>query len=72
MDLCDAEGRTFLNLCWSLEGADTLAREKAAFSFGAQELPQAAGLVLFHEHSPAAVRGVPNAMPAWRWMLAGS
>ena len=69
VDLCDAEGRLFLNVCWSLSDPATAGRELAAMEAGARLLPKAAGLLLYHEYSPGLVDGVPTARPAWRWML---
>ncbi len=69
MDLCDAEGRLFLNVCWNLSDPTTMGRELAAMEAGARLLPKAAGLLLYHEYSPGLVDRVPAARPAWRWML---
>jgi len=69
VDLCDAEGRVFLDVCWSLSDPETLQREIAAMEEGAKLLPKAKGLLLYHEYSPDLVQRIPEARPAWRWML---
>lgn len=69
VDLCDAEGRQFVNCCWSLSDLDTIERERAAISFGRESLPRAQGWLLYHEHSPALAGDLSDAMPAWQWLL---
>ncbi len=34
VDVCDGEGKMFVNTCWSLADAATFRREKAAMAFG--------------------------------------
>jgi predicted AAA+ superfamily ATPase len=72
MDLCDAEGRLFINVCWDLADPATAERETAAMASGAKRLPRAEGMLLYHEHSPQVTRRFPRAQPAWRWMLGAS
>lgn len=69
LDLCDAEGRLFINACWNLADAATAEREAAAMAAGARLLPKAEGVLLYHEHAPATARRFPKAQPAWRWLL---
>ena len=69
LDICDAEGGIFVNVCWSLTDPAKVEREVAAMEFGATFLPDAEGFLLYHEHSPEFVRRVPSSQPAWRWML---
>jgi len=69
LDLCDAEGRMFINACWNLSDAGTAQREALAMAAGAKLLPEAKGVLLYHEHSPDADRRFPAARPAWRWLL---
>jgi hypothetical protein len=69
VDLCDAQGRLFINVCWDLSDPVTLEREKAAMAAGARLLPKATGLLLYHEYAPDVVKRIPAARPAWRWML---
>lgn len=69
LDLCDAEGRLFINTCWNLSDAVTAEREAAAMEAGARLLPRAEGVLLYHEHAPDTVRCFPKSQPAWRWML---
>lgn len=69
VDLCDGEGTMFLNVCWSLEGAETVRRERAAAQFGVSRWPKAQGRLLYHEYRPGAEREIPGAMLAWRWLL---
>lgn len=69
VDLCDADGRLFLGVCWDLSETTTMERERAAMDAGARLLPKATGRLLYHEYSPAALARFPEARPAWRWML---
>jgi len=69
VDLCKADATVFLNACWSLGDSDTARRETEAMSLGAQRFPDAAGLLLFHEHSPDIASRIPGASPVWRWIL---
>ena len=69
VDLCDAEGRLFVNSCWSLADPATIEREAAAMEFGAQLLPAAARSLLYHEHVPGIESRIAGARPAWRWLL---
>ncbi len=69
VDLCDAEGRLFLNVCWDLSDPATMEREQAAMEAGEKLLPGARGLLLYHEYAPEALARFPKARPAWRWML---
>jgi uncharacterized protein len=69
LDLCDAEGRLFINTCWNLSEAATAEREAAAMAAGARLLPKAKGVLLYHEHAPETVQRFPEAQPAWRWLL---
>jgi len=69
VDLCDAEGKLFVNTCWSLADADTFRREKAAMAFGATRWPEAQGTLLYHEYAPGREREVPGAQAAWRYLL---
>ena len=69
LDLCDAEGRLFINICWNLSDAVTAEREAAAMAAGARLLPKAEGVLLYHEHTPDTAQRFPGAQPAWRWLL---
>jgi predicted AAA+ superfamily ATPase len=69
LDLCDAEGRRFINACWNLSDEATLERETRAMATGARLLPKAKGILLYHEHAPDTARRFPKAQPAWRWLL---
>ncbi len=69
VDLCDAEGRLFVNVCWDLADPGTEERERAAMEAGRKLLPGAEGLLLYHEYAPEAVARFPEARPAWQWML---
>ena len=70
VDLCDGEGSFFINCCWSLGDPATLAREKAALAFAARQFPKADGKLLYHEYTPGLEQEIPNAMAAWRYLLA--
>ncbi|MBI5504463.1 MAG: ATP-binding protein, partial [Deltaproteobacteria bacterium] len=69
LDLCDAEGRMFINACWNLSDPSTAQRQEAAMAAGARLLPEAEGLLLYHEHASDTDQRFPEAQPAWRWML---
>lgn len=69
LDLCDAQDRLFINTCWDLSAATTAEREASAMATGARLLPQARGLLLYHEHAPETARRFPKAQPAWKWLL---
>lgn len=69
VDLCDAEGKLFINSCWSLADSETLRREKAAMDFGSKQWPTAEGRLLFHEYLPGLEQEMPGAMAAWRYLL---
>lgn len=68
VDLCSEDGGIFLNVCWNLDDPATFERETAAMAFGHERWPEAKGYLLFHEYS-SATAAVPNAIPAWRWLL---
>lgn len=69
VDLCDGEGRFFINTCWSLAEEETIRREKAAMQFGSSQWPKAAGRLVYHEYTSGKEQEVPTAMPAWRYLL---
>ena len=69
VDLCDAEGKLFINSCWSLADSETLRREKASMDFGSKQWPQSTGRLLFHEYLPGLEQELPGAMAAWRYLL---
>ncbi len=69
IDLCDGEGRFFINTCWSLSETETMQREKAAMEFGSARWQNAKGRLLYHEYSPGREQEIPGAYPAWRYLL---
>ncbi|MCM2358344.1 MAG: ATP-binding protein [Geobacteraceae bacterium] len=69
VDLCDAEGKLFVNTCWSLADPETLRREKAAMEFGVNQWPDADGRLLFHEYAPGLEQSAPGVLAAWRYLL---
>lgn len=69
IDLCDGEGTTFLNTCWSLVDVPTLQRETAALQFARAELPEANGTLLYQEALDDIDLRIPGARPAWRWLI---
>jgi len=69
VDLCNADGTTFWNSCWSLSDPATVAREKAAMDMGTARARNATGLLLYHESAPSLLASLPAAKPAWRWLL---
>ena len=69
VDLCDEDGKTFWNTCWSLTDPETAGREQRAMALGQSRARKANGTVLYHEFSPAVKSMLPEAQPAWRWLL---
>lgn len=69
VDLCNEEGTAFWNICWNLTDPDTAHREKAAMALGKSRSKQAKGMLLYHEFTAALKSTLPQAQPAWRWLL---
>jgi len=69
VDLCDEEGKAFWNTCWSLTDPDTTGREQRSLALGRSRSKQAKGVLLYHEFAPALKSALPEAQPAWRWLL---
>ena len=69
VDLLDEEGDAFWNTCWSLTDPDTVQREQQSMSLGRSRRAGAEGLLLYHEFNPALAASLPEAKPAWRWLL---
>lgn len=69
IDLCDAEGREFVNTCWDLGNPETLERELRAMQFGLGRWPSAKGRLVYHEYQAQAVARFDNPMPAWKMLL---
>lgn len=69
VDLCDADGKLFINVCWSLADTETLRREKAAMEFGLTQWPGSEGKLLFYEYQPELEREVTGAQSAWSYLL---
>lgn len=71
VDLCDAEGRTFVNTCWSLDDPPTITRETAAMAFAQTALPDSRGTLVYHECAAPEGAAFVGGVPAWRWLLQG-
>jgi len=69
VDICSEDGAEFWNVCWSLTDGVTANRERASLQFAQTRHPDAKGMLLFHEYAPEAVQAIPQAEPAWRWLL---
>jgi predicted AAA+ superfamily ATPase len=69
VDICNEEGTEYWNVCWSLTEADTVQREQSSLQLARTRFPKAHGALLFHEYAPAALQAIPEAEPAWRWLL---
>lgn len=69
IDLCDADGREFINSCWDVGPAEALTREKRSMAFGADRWPSAAGRLVYHEYQQQGLEEIPNAIPAWKALL---
>jgi uncharacterized protein len=69
VDLCDAEGQVCVNSCWRLVDEPTIARERAAVAFARERFPRADVVLLYHD-APLDIRTrIPEARPAWQWLL---
>lgn len=69
VDLCDEDGTAFWNTCWSLTGPDTAGREQRAMALGRSRSTRSKGVLLYHEFATALRSALPEAQPAWRWLL---
>ncbi len=69
IDILNENGTEFWNVCWSLTDPETIRREQASVQLARARYPKAKGTLLFHEYAPAAVQAIPEAEPAWRWLL---
>jgi len=69
VDLCDEGGKAFWNVCWSLTDPETVGREQRAMALGKSRATRAKGVLLYHESAFAPKAAVPEAQPAWRWLL---
>ena len=69
IDLCDADGREFINSCWDVGPAEALTREKRSMAFGADRWPSASGRLVYHEYQKQGLEEIPNAIPAWKALL---
>lgn len=69
VDLCDAGGTKYLNICWRLADPDTARREEAAMALGAEQFPEATGHLLYHEFAPEIISRFPTAQPVWKWLI---
>ena len=69
IDLCDGEGREFLNSCWDLANPETMERESRAMNFGANRWPAAKGQLVYHEYNPQVMSSISNSIPAWKVLL---
>jgi predicted AAA+ superfamily ATPase len=72
VDLCDGEGALFINTCWNLGEPETLQREMGAMALGHTRWPKAPGKLLYHEYAPGVEQSVPEAEPAWRFLIGGA
>jgi predicted AAA+ superfamily ATPase len=68
LDLCNADGTAFINVCWDLSDATTAAREAAAMAAARAAYPRATGTLLYHEFAPRVLASLPDAQPAWQWL----
>lgn len=69
VDLCDGEGTLFLNTCWNLGEPETLQRETGAMALGRARWPKARGQLLYHEYTPGVEQSIPEAEPAWKFLI---
>ena len=69
VDLCDEDGKTFWNTSWSLTDSETAGREQRSMALGQSRAKKAHGILLYHEFASALTSLLPEAQPAWRWLL---
>lgn len=69
VDLCDGEGALFINTCWNLGELETLQREMGSMALGRTRWPKASGKLLYHEYASGVEKGIPQAEPAWRFLI---
>jgi predicted AAA+ superfamily ATPase len=69
IDLCDGEGRMFVNTCWALDQPDTARREMDALASGRTRWPSADAGLVYHEYAPGLIPPDPAVQPAWRYLL---
>ena len=69
VDLCNEEGTAFWNIRWSLTDPCTARREQASLALGKSRSGPAKGLPLCHEFAAELKSVIPEAQPAWRWLL---
>lgn len=72
VDLCDGEGTYFINICWNLAEAETRRRESGAMALGHTRWPHAQVLHLYHKYIPGVEKDIPEAGPAWRFLVSHS
>ena len=69
VDLCTEDGTAFWNTCWSLSGADTAQREQRSMRLGQSRARRPKGVLLYNEFASRLKSALPDAQPAWRWLL---
>lgn len=71
LDLCWADGSSFVNAVWDMSDADTVARETKAFKAGLSMWPQARATLIYAlgENIPKELRA--HAVQAWKSLLSG-
>lgn len=69
-DLCDPEGKSFVNSCWRLVEEATIQREEEAIAAARAALGRAKGALVYHDAPVDIQSRIPEAIPAWQWLLA--
>ena len=71
VDLSNEAGTAFWNVCWSLTDPGTVRREQRAMGLGRSgaRARKARGVLLGREFDAAWKPALPEAQPAWRWLL---
>lgn len=59
-----------MNSCWRLVDEPTIRREIDGLGAAKAALPNAEGVLVYHDAPVDIERRIPEAMPAWRWLLA--
>jgi hypothetical protein len=62
-------GAGFINICWNLGEPETLQREVGAMALGRMWWPRARGFLVYHEYFVGVDQAVPEAVPAWKFLI---
>ena len=58
-----------MNSCWALQDFATIERERNSMTRGHQVMPNATGVLVYHDGNRKELASIPEARPAWHWLL---